>query len=302
MSSSTAQVGALNTPSPTPPGLFPLFDQDDSRLRRFELINTLQATLELPEQLGIFFNWLQQLVTIDGLSYNNRQHQISLNLGSEASHRCNYQLKTDQDMLGELEFCRRHRFTEEELSQIESALTALLYPIRNALRYHVAVQTALRDPLTGTGNRIALDNALHRECQLAERYNQSVSLLVLDIDYFKKINDNHGHSVGDEVLQQIAARVQVVTRETDMTFRYGGEEFVVVLSKTDLEGAAIIGERVRQIIEHEAFTTQAGDLTVTVSVGASHLRKNETIKQLFDRADEALYVAKNQGRNCVISL
>jgi len=212
------------------------------------------------------------------------------------------QARPEQDDLGEVEFSRKTRFNEEELSGIEAALTALLYPIRNALRYHAALQTALRDPLTGTGNRIALDNALRRECQLAERYAQSVSLLVLDIDHFKLINDNHGHSVGDQVLQLVAERIHNVTRETDMTFRYGGEEFVVVLSITDREGAAIIAERLRLIIEHEAFNTDVGPVNITVSVGASCLQAQDNIKQLFDRADDALYKAKHQGRNQVVCI
>jgi diguanylate cyclase (GGDEF)-like protein len=299
MSSSSAKLGVVTQPEVSP-ALVQFQHEDDVRQRRLDLINALQSTLELQEQLNIFHRWLGQLVAVDGLKYLNPQHQIELILGAETLHHCHYRLSTEQESLGEIEFTRRQRFSEEELSQIETSLTALLYPVRNALRYHVAVQTALRDPLTGAGNRIALDNALHRECQLAERYAQSVSLLVLDIDHFKAINDSHGHSVGDQVLQQVADCIRTVTRETDMTFRYGGEEFVVVLSKTDLPGAALIAERVRHSIAQQTFATQAGNIHLTVSLGASSLGVKENIKNLFDRADQALYQAKSLGRNRVI--
>lgn len=301
MSSPTAKLGLTSQPN-TPSALMPFQIDGQSQQRRFELVNTLQSTLDLEEQLEIFQRWISEDVAVDGINYANRQHQTKLTIGTRARHSCHYRLNTDQESLGEIEFYRSSRFSETELSQIETALTALLYPIRNALRYYVAVQTALRDPLTGAGNRIALDNALHRECQLAERYAQAVSLLVLDIDYFKQINDNYGHSVGDQVLKQVAESIRALTRGTDMTFRYGGEEFVVVLSKTDLQGAGLIAERVRRFIEAKEFDTQAGKLRLTVSLGASTLQEKDNVKQLFDRADQALYQAKNQGRNRVVSL
>lgn len=296
---STAKIGTIQQPhivSPTPS----LQPQEDMRYRRLELVNTLQSTLELNEQLTIFKRWINQSVAIDGLKYSNSQHNINFSLGHCDGHQCNYRLNTNNESLGEIEFSRKKPFKEEELSQIETDLTALLYPIRNALQYYVAVQTALRDPLTGTGNRIALDNALHRECQLAERYSQSVSILMLDIDHFKQINDQYGHTAGDEVLKQIADTVRNVTRATDMTFRYGGEEFVVVLSKTDIAGAEIIADRIRQHISAKPFETQAGAIPVTASIGASKLNKSERIKDLFNRADQALYLAKNSGRNQVV--
>ncbi len=299
MSSSTAKLGPNNAPEIVP-GLFPFKQIEDLRDRRLELINSLQSTLDLQEQLAIFQQWLHLTVRTDSVGYHHKQQQIAISLGSQQVHSCNYRLNSEQEYLGEIEFTRSSRFSDEDLSQIETALTALLYPVRNALRYHDAIQTALRDPLTGTGNRIALDNALRRECQLAERYAQSVSLLVLDIDFFKHINDNHGHLVGDQVLQEVAQRVRGVTRETDMTFRYGGEEFVVVLSKTDINGAGLIAERIRQVIAQTPFAAPTGAINVTISIGAASLCKQDKIKDLFDRADQALYKAKSLGRNQVI--
>lgn len=304
MPSSSADLGFINQsdlgPVATPSIMSPSVEADH-RLRRFDLVNTLQTTLDIKGQLNIFFNWIKAQVNVDGLGYQHDQHGLRANFGIESQHHCHYRLNSNTEDLGEINFRRSTPFSEEELSQLETSLTSLHYPVRNALQYYVAVQTALRDPLTGTGNRIALDNALHRECQLAERYAQSVSLLIVDIDHFKNINDSYGHSVGDEVLKQVASAIRTVTRETDMTFRYGGEEFVVVLSKTDLLGAELIAERVRRKIEKIPFTTEAGDIHVTVSLGASKLRQQDKIKDLFDRADQALYKAKNSGRNRVVA-
>ena len=300
MTLSSANLGLIN-PINVLPELSRTLNDGDQRQRCFELVNTLQSTLDLAEQLRIFKCWIEQNIAVEGLHYHQPQHHISIALGVEAKHHSHYRLTTDDENLGEIQFSRGKPFSEEELSQLETALSSLLYPVRNALRYHVAVETALRDPLTGTGNRIALDNALRRECQLAERYAQAVSLLVIDIDHFKNINDSFGHTVGDQVLKQVATAIRTVTRETDMTFRYGGEEFVVVLSKTNIDGANLIAERVRQCIEQQQFKTQSGNTKVTVSLGASTLQQKENIKNLFDRADHALYQAKSLGRNRVVS-
>lgn len=302
---SSANLGLVSQ-SKIPP-LMPSIPEGEQDLYRFELLSALQSTLDIDGQLNILFDRIQSYVKVDGLSYQHNQHGIKLSLGDEPKHHCHYRLTADSERqansedLGEMQFSRGTRFGEEELNRIETVISYLLYPIRNALKYHVAVQTSLRDPLTGTGNRIALDNALHRECQLAERYDQSVSMIVVDIDHFKKINDNHGHSIGDEVLKEVANTIKRETRDTDMTFRYGGEEFVVVLSKTDLLGAGIIAERLRQSVEELTVATKAGDINVTVSLGTSKLQAQENIKSLFDRADQALYLAKENGRNCVIS-
>ncbi|GAB1265194.1 GGDEF domain-containing protein [Aurantivibrio infirmus] len=271
----------------------------DSIGYRFELTNTLQSTLDLQEQLELFQSFASDLVNFDGLIYRHTGQEVEIKLGEKAKHSCNYKLSTQSEKLGSLSFRRNTPFNEVELSELETMMSALVYPIRNALQYRMALQTALRDPLTKTGNRIALDNALHRELQICKRYEQNLSLMVIDIDFFKKINDTYGHHTGDLVLQQVAGSIQEVTRQTDMTFRYGGEEFVVVMSKTDSEGANIIAERVRDAIEKLTYEVDQQKINVSVSIGISQLKAKEHIDELFIRADHALYQAKNGGRNRV---
>lgn len=274
--------------------------QDDPGLRH-KLTHALQTTLDLQSLLEIFVKHLATQVEIGGLSYRHASRGIHLSLGRDNLHHCDYRLITPRDNLGEIRFNRAKRFSEPEMACIESLLGSLIYPLRNALQYKDALQAALHDPLTGTGNRVAMDTAVRRELQLASRYNQPLTLMMVDLDHFKQINDSYGHAVGDEVLHEVAQTLMLVARATDMTFRYGGEEFAILLSNTDLAGAGIIAERLRQAIE--SLEIEQGDqrLKVSASFGLASYRDGDSVKDLFEQADRALYRAKDQGRNCVVS-
>jgi diguanylate cyclase (GGDEF)-like protein len=169
--------------------------------------------------------------------------------------------------------------------------------MRNTLLYRAATQSALRDPLTDTGNRIAMDQTLQREIELARRHMQPLSLLMLDIDHFKRVNDTHGHSAGDDVLKAVAASIKNQLRNVDMVFRYGGEEFLILLSNTSREAAALVGERLRCAAQAEDYPADGRTVELTVSLGCSTLLPGESAESLLRRADSALYVAKREGRN-----
>ena len=179
-------------------------------------------------------------------------------------------------------------------------MTALVYTMRNALRYQEALAAAFRDPLTGAGNRVALDKTLNREIELAKRHDQSLSILMLDLDHFKHVNDEFGHAMGDKVLKEAVNAMVGCIRQTDMCFRYGGEEFLIMLSSADQAGALRIAERVRMGIGNMLFSNTKGSLQVTASVGCATLLMSDSLEDLVSRADAALYVAKDQGRNRVI--
>ncbi|NIB41302.1 GGDEF domain-containing protein [Pseudomaricurvus alkylphenolicus] len=266
---------------------------------RARLTQALQTSLELTIVLEIFFEHIQKLVPIQGFHYGHPGKNCQLQLGRDGLHRLNYRLNTPKDNLGAITFSRGKRFTEVEMATLESVISTLVYPLRNALQYRDAVQSALRDPLTGTGNRVALEQTLERELSLAQRNCQPLSLLAIDIDHFKRVNDSHGHASGDEVLREVAQGIVAVTRQTDLTFRYGGEEFVVVLNKTDAEGARVIAERIRLFVEKLRVETHNELLQVTISIGVSSLQAEEEKNSLFQRADKALYNAKRNGRNRV---
>jgi len=168
------------------------------------------------------------------------------------------------------------------------------------LRDQVALD-ALRDGLTGLYNRKALASLLAEWTAFSVRHQVPLSVLMIDADHFKAVNDRHGHPVGDRVLRMIADTVRATLRESDLAGRYGGEEFAVVLPHTGLDGARQVAERIRRGCDGARLPLPAGPLTVTVSIGVATLKPGmRRPEDLIGQADEALYRAKAEGRNRVV--
>ncbi|WP_347927696.1 GGDEF domain-containing protein [Pseudomonas helvetica] len=257
----------------------------------------LQTSLEPQRILGLFFREIQRLVPLDALNYQHKTSDLRLEFGQRGHHSVSYSLSHEGTHLGDLVFRRNQRFSEKDQGNLESLLSSLLFPMRNALLYRAATQSALRDPLTGTGNRIAMDQTLQREIDMARRHLQPLSLLMLDIDHFKQINDNYGHSAGDDVLKAVATLIKDQLRNVDMVFRFGGEEFLILLSNTSRDAAAMIGERLRYAAQAGEYSADGTLIGLTVSLGCSTLLPGESADSLLRRAGSALYVAKREGRN-----
>lgn len=163
-------------------------------------------------------------------------------------------------------------------------------------------QLAQTDPLTKALNRRALADRLASEMERVRRYNTTISVLLIDLDHFKLINDTYGHLTGDDALVEVAALLQRVVRAVDVVARYGGEEFVVVLPETGPSGAAAFAERLRELIESQSFASARGvpvRLTTSIGVAAYPGFGVESVEDLFAAADQALYRAKTEGRNRV---
>lgn len=155
---------------------------------------------------------------------------------------------------------------------------------------------AVTDSLTGSWNRIRIREYAQLEMQRRKRYDIPASILMMDLDFFKAVNDRHGHAVGDQLLREFSLMVRGCLREGDHLGRWGGEEFIVLLSCSNAATAAAIGERIRKTV---AATTFADNLNITISLGYAEYRPEETLEQWVERADTALYQAKNAGRNRV---
>lgn len=268
-------------------------------LLKQRLTQALQTSLELKTVLELFFQHIQAAVNVGGLHFRNSHSHCDQQLGIQSLQTLSYRLKGAQFDLGELVFSRPKRFSQQEMATLEHLLPTLIFPLRNALLYRDALMSSLTDPLTGLGNRTALSKALSRETRLAQRHREPLSILVIDIDHFKNINDTFGHSCGDDALKQLGAALRSMSRETDQSFRYGGEEFVLLLDKTDLKGARVIAERLRHRISQLQIESREHTLTITASIGVSTLSENDCGDSLFQRADKALYRAKQEGRNRV---
>lgn len=174
---------------------------------------------------------------------------------------------------------------------------------QDALRTSVdeTMELSLVDQLTGSYNRRYFDTHIKNIIAHCVNQNKPVSVMIIDIDFFKKVNDTYGHQVGDQVLKQVRDLIFASVRITDLLVRFGGEEFAVILSDTTIADAATVGERVRAAVEEGILKTGSGDLKKTISIGAAEMNKGETLESLIGRADENLYKAKETGRNKVIA-
>ncbi len=209
-------------------------------------------------------------------------------------------------MNGEMDF----NFSDEILDEIQQNIQSIIenfdVPEDNKLdvirkinfMYTKTKELSITDALTGLHNRRHFEQTADREFLRAARYKSDLTFAVIDIDFFKHINDTYGHLCGDKILKEVAFLINDSFRKTDMVFRYGGEEFVIILTETNETDAQIPLERLREKIENNAFKFKTESLKVTVSIGfSSAVEASEDATELFSFADKALYKAKESGRN-----
>jgi two-component system cell cycle response regulator len=192
----------------------------------------------------------------------------------------------------------------EMLARVRTQVRKKRYSERLRDNVQMSIEMAVTDVLTGLHNRRYMESHLTLLVEQAVSRGKPLSVLVLDMDFFKSINDTHGHDAGDDVLREFAMRVRKSIRGIDLACRYGGEEFVVVMPETDMAVASVVAERLRGRIASEPFSIGGGQtaVPVTISIGiASLIGPEDTQAALFKRADQALYRAKREGRNRVVA-
>jgi len=189
------------------------------------------------------------------------------------------------------------RFEELDL-RIKRVLRESAFKKERARLLAEMEQLAITDALTSLYNSRQFFLQIKQEIERYARYSRSLSLLILDIDFFKQYNDTWGHLEGDEVLQRIGNVINSCMRSMDTAYRYGGEEFAILLPETGLKKACVVGERIKDYIAQEVFTPAEGKIQhVTVSIGAAELKNGEMFSEFIRRADMALYKSKDTGRN-----
>jgi diguanylate cyclase len=190
------------------------------------------------------------------------------------------------------------------LSQVDSARVELENTREQLNQMHAelerAQQMAVSDALTGLPNRRGLDGVLAREIARARRHKTELCIAVLDVDHFKRINDAHGHDVGDLALKHLAATIRAAVRETDVLARLGGEEFVLVLPDTPLVGAEFTMNRLLRTAQSTPLTHASKQITVAFSAGLARWQAEEPAEAIIKRADQAMYRAKSAGRGMVM--
>jgi len=269
-------------------------------LNHYDISSALQTTLDFNKLIQNFSSKIATMVPHSAYIYTNKEFGLEIKNGVFSRHSCSYSLKVEDQQLGELKLMRSHKFDIADLELLETLLCCLIYPLKNATLYQQALRMAYTDPLTQTSNRAAFDDYIKREISLAGRHSKSLSIIFLDVDYFKHINDHYGHECGDVALTSVAKWIKECLRSSDAVFRFGGEEFVIILSETDLVGAELVAERIRNNIANHTLSHNMQAINITASLGVSELRGNDTVDALVKRADGAMYKAKKNGRNQVV--
>lgn len=297
------------------------------------LISSLRE--QIAEETGDFQEFLRQLTErlqeIDQHIAHARDHQQhSLNSGRQLDEAVHNQVKgiqstvdntTDPAQLKHLiqerlDAIRQHldQFRNSEAQnhkQFEARVEELNQRILNMesegelLRERLKEkhELALRDALTGLPNRLAYNERIVQEYSRWKRYGKPVALTLVDIDYFKKINDTYGHNAGDKALILIAKQLKERLRESDFLARFGGEEFAVIMPETSLDEGLVAANKLREAVMEAKFHYQGANVSITISSGLAQLRTGDSTDTLFQRADKALYKAKENGRNrCELGL
>ncbi|HEV8077492.1 MAG TPA: GGDEF domain-containing protein, partial [Marinobacter sp.] len=264
------------------------------------LARRLSTTLKLDEHLTMLAEEMVQVVPFDALQYRHQlaRQEFMFTTGMGGPHRCEYRLNLEGENFGTLSLHRRKRFNKDELHAIEILIGTAICPLRNACQFGAMEQASLTDSLTGIGNKRAMNEALQRAQLLAGRHDETYSLILCDLDHFKAVNDNCGHVIGDIVLKRAAETLESAVRSSDSVYRFGGEEFAVLLPHTDQFAAVDVAERIRSAIAALHIDSGEHSVVVTTSCGVALHRTGEGSAQWLARADEALYRAKEQGRNC----
>lgn len=265
------------------------------------LCRRLHMSLDLDQSLSIFLEELRSVMAFNSFSYQHHQGHDSYvyTEGYGGQHQCEYNLTLQGEHFGYLTLNRRSRFAEEELAVLEQLIGILVFPLRNCWRYRQVWDAALTDSITSLGNKRAMLASMERSMLLSGRHGEPLSLLLCDLDHFKRVNDNHGHVFGDQVLAEIAQVIRQSIRSSDEAFRYGGEEFAVILPHTDMVEASIVAERIRIAVEQFRLSYEGRSVKVTVSTGIAQYDRDSAADSdaLIELADRALYNAKRDGRN-----
>ena len=270
------------------------------QIKVLKLSDLLSRNLQLDQIIAEFAHEIESEIPHEGYRFECKELDTVITEGKNHGCNANYRLTYQGKQLGEITLYRLIRFNKDELHAFENLLCALIFPVKNALMYQTALQSAYCDPLTGLSNRTSMEKSLPREIDLANRHEQPMALMVMDLDGFKQINDSCGHDAGDQVLRRVGKVMTDAMRNTDLLYRYGGDEFVGGLPQTDISGAMDVSERIRSGVERLDLSDNNISSQVYISLGLTMVRPEDSYRYAFKRADRALYNAKQSGRNRIV--
>jgi len=259
------------------------------------LLEQLQTTLDLGKLLDIIAMEAARYVNFCGLYFKSQTVSKALRGSRKAKHERQFELKLNDEFVGTLSYGVNSPISLSHDKDLQRIHQIILYPLKNALQYHQAIQLAMHDGLTGLGNRRYFDEQLKRAMHNANRHHTQVGLVLGDLNKFKAINDTYGHSVGDQVLKQFANILRSCIRDSDSTFRFGGDEFAIIVEHASDDSLNVIQSRINNALKTNALLAKH---QVGCSLGTTFMNRADNEHSLFERADQALYRQKiNTSKN-----
>lgn len=268
----------------------------DKELHR--LLETFSSCLDIQQLVQQYFSELHARVPVNHLSIDTPvgQYHVGTADANETEKSMTTELGEDNHVQVRHYYCNTLSIKAQQIIREFNKLIRI--PLKNAIAFARLQQSALKDPLTGLGNRNMYDETLYKQMRQAQRAGESLTLLVLDLDNFKPVNDFYGHIEGDKVLIAFAQALASSLRLSDYAFRFGGDEFCCLLQGSGEATNQAVVERIMRNIDKNSLLNQ---YHVTCSIGSASLNQDDTPETFFMRADTALYQAKKKGKDCVVN-
>jgi diguanylate cyclase (GGDEF)-like protein len=257
--------------------------------RRLVLMEQLQTTLDLHKLLNTFAMEAAKFVDFSGLYFKGSDLSASLRGSRRAKNERQFELKINNQFIGILTYAINSPISLPNYKILNELHQHLIYPIHNAIQYKSAMALAMQDGLTSLGNRRYFDEQIKRAMHQANRQHKQVGLLVGDLNKFKAVNDTHGHHVGDEILIHFADALKASIRDSDSVFRFGGDEFAIIVEDACSQSLSVIEERIHLAMKNDHLLDK---YKVSCCLGSTFMNRADNEKTLFKRADQALYRQK----------
>jgi len=269
---------------------FTLFQHSEQQAQRnLALLEQLQTTLDVKDLIDIFAIEVAKYLDFAGIYFKHVDVNASARGSRQAKAERQFELKINDQFLGIITYAVNTPisiFNDKVLTELHQLL---INPLNNAVKYHQAIQLAMQDSLTQLGNRRSFDEQIKRSIAQANRRQASVGLILCDLNKFKAVNDLFGHAIGDNVLIHFSKALRQSVRDTDYVFRFGGDEFAIIVTDASRQSLTVIEQRIYYTMSQDTLLTK---YNVTSSLGLTFMKRTDDVSSFFQRADQALYSQK----------
>ena len=269
---------------------FTLFQHSEQQAQRnLALLEQLQTTLDVKDLIDIFAIEVARYLDFAGIYFKHVDVNASARGSRQAKAERQFELKINDQFLGIITYAVNTPisiFDDKVLTELHQLL---INPLNNAVKYHQAMQLAMQDSLTQLGNRRSFDEQIKRSIAQANRRQASVGLILCDLNKFKAVNDLFGHAIGDNVLIHFSKALRQSVRDTDYVFRFGGDEFAIIVTDASRQSLTVIEQRIYYTMSQDTLLTK---YNVTSSLGLTFMNRSDDVTSFFQRADKDLYSQK----------